>query len=133
MAIDVNYVLEGLSTRQIESGGYYGTDIAELSKELGVRPQGLRKQISGVEEKHKRFLEGCKARVESHNVDLSLIASELVISVAGLYHTLNGWSGPESPFNLSDIRPCLRIREMFLLLVLYRHNLYTYLLSSSAQ
>jgi hypothetical protein len=51
-----------------------------------------------------RILEGSKARVESHNVGLSLIAAELVISVAGLYHTLNGWSGPESPFNLSDIR-----------------------------
>ena len=51
-----------------------------------------------------RILEGSKARVESHNVGLSLIAAELVISIAGLYHTLNGWSGPESPFNLSDIR-----------------------------
>ncbi len=47
MAINVNYVLERLSTRQIESGGYYGTDVTELSKELGVTPQGLRKQISG--------------------------------------------------------------------------------------
>jgi len=51
-----------------------------------------------------RILEGFKARVESHNVGLSLIAAELVISVAGLYHTLNGCSGPESPFDLSDIR-----------------------------
>jgi hypothetical protein len=42
--------------------------------------------------------------VESHNVGLSLIAAELVISVAGLYHMLNGWSDPESPFNLSEIR-----------------------------
>ena len=51
-----------------------------------------------------RILEGSKARVESHNVGLSLIAAELVISVVGMYHTLNGWTGPESPFNLSDIR-----------------------------
>ena len=51
-----------------------------------------------------RILEGSKARVESHNVGLLLISAELVISVAGLYHMLNGWSGPESPFNLSDIR-----------------------------
>jgi predicted solute-binding protein len=35
---------------------------------------------------------------------LSLISAELVISVAERYHVLNGWSGPESPFNLSDIR-----------------------------
>ena len=51
-----------------------------------------------------RIVEGSKARVERHNVGLSLIAAELVIRVAGLYHMLNGWSGPESPFNLSDIR-----------------------------
>jgi hypothetical protein len=51
-----------------------------------------------------RILEGRKARVESHNVGLSLIAAELVISIAGLYHMIYGWSGPESPFNLSDIR-----------------------------
>jgi hypothetical protein len=50
------------------------------------------------------ILEGSKARVESHNVGLSLIAAELVICLAGLYHLLNGWSGPESPFNFSDIR-----------------------------
>jgi hypothetical protein len=51
-----------------------------------------------------RILEGSKARVESHNVGLSLIAAELVISIAGLYHMIYGWSCPESPFNLSDIR-----------------------------
>ncbi len=51
-----------------------------------------------------RILEGSKARVESHNVGLSLIAAELVISIAGLYHTQKGLSCPESPFNLSDIR-----------------------------
>ena len=32
---------------------------------------------------------------ECHNVGLSLIAAELVISVTVLYHTLNGWSGPK--------------------------------------
>jgi hypothetical protein len=47
MTIDVNHVLERLSTSQIESGGYYGTDVTKQSKELGVTPQGLRKQISG--------------------------------------------------------------------------------------
>jgi hypothetical protein len=41
MTIDVNHVLERLSIRHIESGGYYGTDITELSNELGVTPQGL--------------------------------------------------------------------------------------------
>jgi hypothetical protein len=165
MAIDFNYVLERLSTRQIESGGYYGTDVTKLSKELGVTPRGLRTpsvtlqefieiearihsnpievkshvledvkadrlskglqnlpsstfyrvmrqtdlylflseakyswfNVRGYLKRKTRILEGSKARVESHNVGLSLIAAELVISVAGLYHTLNGWSGPESP------------------------------------
>ena len=55
MAIDINYVLERLSTRQMESGGYYGSDITELSKEVGVTPQGLRKQISQWKRKIKEF------------------------------------------------------------------------------
>jgi hypothetical protein len=55
MAIDINYVLELLSTLQIESGGYYGTDITELSKELGVTPRGLRKQISNWKTSIKEF------------------------------------------------------------------------------
>ena len=46
MAIDINYVLERLSTLEIESGGYYGVDITKLSKEQGVTPRGLGKQIS---------------------------------------------------------------------------------------
>jgi hypothetical protein len=55
MTIDINHVLVQLSTRQIESGGYYGTDIAKLSKELGVTPQGLRKQISVWKRSIKEF------------------------------------------------------------------------------
>jgi hypothetical protein len=55
MAIDVNYLLERLSTRQMESGGYYGTDVTKLSKELGVTPQGLRKQISWWKRSIKKF------------------------------------------------------------------------------
>ena len=55
MAIDVNYVLERLSTLQIESGGYYGTDVTKLSKELGVTPRGLRKQISEWKRSIKEF------------------------------------------------------------------------------
>jgi hypothetical protein len=46
MTIDVNYVLERLSIRQIESGRYYDTDITEPSNELCVTPQALRKQIT---------------------------------------------------------------------------------------
>jgi len=92
---------------------YGGADLQEISNRL---TNAKRKSIIPVYEicesversnylkRKTRILEGSKARVESHNVGLSLIAAELVISVAGLYHTLNGWSGPESPFNLSDIR-----------------------------
>ncbi len=45
MTVDVNYVLERLSIRQVESGGSYGTDVTKLSNELSFTPQGLRKQI----------------------------------------------------------------------------------------
>jgi hypothetical protein len=55
MTIDINYVLERLSTRQKESGGYYGTDITKLSKELGITPRGLRKQISKWKRSIKEF------------------------------------------------------------------------------
>ena len=55
MAIDVNYVLERLSTQQIESGGYYGTNITKISKELGVTPRGLKKQISTWKRSIKEF------------------------------------------------------------------------------
>jgi hypothetical protein len=55
MAMGVNYVLERLSTQQIESGGYYGTDITKMSKELGVAPRGLRKQISTWKRSIKEF------------------------------------------------------------------------------
>jgi hypothetical protein len=60
MAIDANYVLERLSTRHIESGGYYGTDVTELSKELFVTPQGLKKTNLEVEEKEFRDLRYCQ-------------------------------------------------------------------------
>jgi len=30
----------------MESGGYYGADVTKRSKELGVTPRGLRKQLS---------------------------------------------------------------------------------------
>jgi len=55
MAIDVNYVLERLFTLQIESDGYYGTEATKMSKELGVTPRGLRKQISEWKRSIKEF------------------------------------------------------------------------------
>jgi len=55
MTIDVNYVLERLSTRQKESGGYYGTDITNRSKELDITPRGLRKQVSKWKRSIKEF------------------------------------------------------------------------------
>ncbi|MBC8521627.1 MAG: hypothetical protein H8D26_06525 [Methanomicrobia archaeon] len=55
MTIDINYVLERLSNQQIESGRYYGIDITKLSKEPGVTPRGLRKQISKWKRSIKEF------------------------------------------------------------------------------
>jgi len=94
-----------------------GLNVRKIAEDLGhLILYNVRKSIFPIQEicesversnhlkKKVRILEGCKARVEKHNAGLSLIAAELVISVAGLYHVLNGWSGPESPFNLSDIR-----------------------------
>jgi hypothetical protein len=94
-----------------------GVNVRKILEDLGHRIlYNVRKSIIPVYEicesiersnhlkRKTRILDGSKARVESHNIGISLIAAELVISVAGLYHLLNGWSGPGSSFNLSDIR-----------------------------
>ena len=94
-----------------------GLNVRKIVEDLGhLILYNVRKSIFPIQEicesversnhlkKKVRLLEGSKARIEMHNAGLSLIAAELVISVAGLYHVLKGWSGPESPFNLTDIR-----------------------------
>ncbi|NQE54152.1 hypothetical protein C5S29_11215 [ANME-1 cluster archaeon GoMg3.2] len=71
MAIDVSYVLERLSTRQLESGGYYGADVTELSKELGDTSQGLRKQIAGWKRSIKEFRDLSYLGKRHHSVTLT--------------------------------------------------------------
>jgi len=51
-----------------------------------------------------RIVEGSITRVEKHEANILLKSSELLLCIAGLYHMLKGWKGPESPVNLSDIR-----------------------------
>jgi hypothetical protein len=61
-------------------------------------------ELSNYLKKKTRIVEASYTRVEKHEAGLLLKSSELVISIAGLYHLITGWKGPESPFNLSDIR-----------------------------
>ena len=61
-------------------------------------------ELSHYLKKKTRIVEGSYTRVEKHEAGLLLKSSELVMSIAGLYHVITGWKGPVSPFNLSDIR-----------------------------
>lgn len=61
-------------------------------------------ELSNYLKKKTRIVEASYTRVEKHEAGLLLKSSELVIGIAGLYHLITGWKGPESPFNLSDIR-----------------------------
>ena len=53
--------------------------------------------------KKARIVEGSYTRPK-HDVELSLLSGELVLCIVGLYHMMNGWKGPMSPINFSDIR-----------------------------
>jgi hypothetical protein len=127
MATDVNHVLERLPTLQIESGGYYGIDITKLSKELGVTPRGLRKQIAGWKRSIKEFgnlrylgkrppsvtlteFIEIEARIHSNPIE---VKSRVLGDIR------------DDRLSKSIIHPCVRIREKFRLLELYRHNLHT--------
>jgi len=46
MRIRRDYVLLYLTEKQDEKGGYFGTDISDLAKEMGVSGHGLRRQLS---------------------------------------------------------------------------------------
>jgi len=61
-------------------------------------------ELSNYLKRKTRIVEASYTRVEKHEAGLLLKSSELVISIAGLYHLITGWKGPGSPFNLSDIR-----------------------------
>ena len=54
--------------------------------------------------KKARIVEGGYTRSRMWDVELSLLSGELVIIIVGLYHMMNGWSGPVSPMNFSNVR-----------------------------
>ena len=60
--------------------------------------------LSNYLKRKTRIVEVSYTRIENHEAGLLLKSSELVTSIAGLYHLITGWKGPGSPFNLSDIR-----------------------------
>ena len=51
-----------------------------------------------------RIVEGGYTRSRMWDVELSLLSGELVIIIVGLYPMMNGWSGPVSPMNFSNVR-----------------------------
>jgi len=54
--------------------------------------------------KKTRIVEGSRTRVEPDEAELLLKSGELILCIVGIYHLLNGWNGPGSPINLSDVR-----------------------------
>jgi hypothetical protein len=61
-------------------------------------------ELSNYIKKITRSLGGSYTRVDLDRAGLFLKSAELIINICGLYHVLNNWNGPHSPFNLSDIR-----------------------------
>ena len=54
--------------------------------------------------KKARIVEGNYTRPKMQDIGPSLLSGELMLCIAGLYHMMNGWTGPMSPINFSDIR-----------------------------
>ena len=54
--------------------------------------------------KKAMIVEGGYTRSRMWDVELSLLSGELVIIIVVLYHMMNGWSGPVSPMNFSNVR-----------------------------
>ncbi len=50
------------------------------------------------------IVEEGRIRQRMNDVDVSLLSGELILCIVGLYHKINGWTGPMSPINFSDIR-----------------------------
>jgi hypothetical protein len=72
--------------------------------ELPIRDLIQTMEKSNYLKKKARIVDGGITRAEIHEANILLKSSELVLCIAGLYHLLKGWEGPESPVNLSDIR-----------------------------
>ena len=54
--------------------------------------------------KKTMIVEGGRIRQRMNDVGVSLLSGELILCIVGLYHKINGWTGPISPINFSDIR-----------------------------
>ncbi len=104
MASRKHVYVDGVNVRRlVEDVGYlilYNVCKTELP--IGDLIQTMEK--SNYLKKKARIVEGGITRVEIHEANVLLKSSELVLCIAGLYHLLKGWQGPESPVNLSDIR-----------------------------
>jgi hypothetical protein len=104
MACRKHVYVDGVNVRRlVEDVGYlilYSVCKTELP--IGDLIQTMEK--SNYLKKKARIMEGGITRAEVHEANVLLKSSELVLCIAGLYHLLKGWQGPESPVNLSDIR-----------------------------
>ncbi len=104
MACRKHVYVNGVNVRRlVEDVGYLILyNICKTELPIGDLIQTMEK--SNYLKKKARIVEGGTTRAEIHEANILLKSSELVLCVAGLYHLLKGWQGPESPVNLSDIR-----------------------------
>ncbi len=93
--VNVRRLVEDIGYLILHNVGKMGIPIDDLSQTV---------EKSNYLKRKARIVEGGITRVEKHEANVLLKSSELVLCIAGLYHMLNGWKGPESPVNLSDIR-----------------------------
>ncbi len=96
--------VDGINVRRlVEDVGYLILyNVGKIELPIGDLIQTMEK--SNYLKKKARIMEGGITRAEKHEANVLLKSSELVLCIAGLYHLLKGWQGPESPVNLSDIR-----------------------------
>ncbi len=104
MACRKHVYVDGVNVRRlVEDAGYLILhNVSKTEPPIGDLIQTMEK--SNYLKKKARIVEGGITRAEKHEANVLLKSSELVLCIAGLYHLLKGWQGPESPVNLSDIR-----------------------------
>jgi hypothetical protein len=104
MACRKHVYVDGVNVRRlVEDVGYLVLhNVCKTELPIGDLIQTMEK--SNYLKKKARIVDGGITRAEIHEANVLLKSSELVLCIAGLYHLLKGWEGPESPVNLSDIR-----------------------------
>lgn len=104
MAMRKHVYVDGLNVRKmVEDTGYL------ISKNVSQKEIPIDDICQAVErsnhlKKKARIVEGSRTRVEPDEAELLLKSAELILCIAGLFHLLKGWKGPDSPINFSDIR-----------------------------